>query len=388
MAAGLLAALDPALFELSRQTRPYALLVLVGALSSAALIDAVRRPRRAAWARYALVTALGCYVHLFMLALLAAHAAWATLYHRDAWRRGLGASAAVVALAAMPILVVLHAYPTVDAYIARQTPHLLVDTLYWFAGSRPLALAAIAAGVAALVWSWRSRVPAASTEVPALLVLWGCVPPLLVLAVSMAVKPMYTERYLAEALPAYLIGLGVVVARLPRPAALVAVAAFALGDLGTIIPVHGERGQDWRAATDVILTESLPNDGLVVYPERGTIPYGYYHGRLGLPGPRRIYPKVVSFPLMQSDDDPTFWERPSPLNGPARGYERIWFLAGWNTDARSVRGVGALIASLPPGYHLARRVRFVHETVLRFDRDPPGSPFTRRPAQLARAVRL
>jgi mannosyltransferase len=366
--AAVLAAASVPLFELGQQARPYALLVFLSTISTWAFVTIDERPSAARWVRYAVICTIGCYVHLFQFTVVMAHACWAALYRRTLWNRSLLYTVAGIAIALLPLLWILHGYPAVNAYIKRPNLHLLIDTWYWFAGSRPMAVLAVVLVIPVVLRARNQSRPA--RERIALLALWLLGPPLFIFAVSFG-KPMYTERYLIEAWPAYPIALGMLLARYPPPAAIGATVGLAALGIGTIFISKTSVLQDWRSGSEVVLREATPGDALVVYPDRGTIPYGYYRLRFHSGGPTRIYPAHIPFPLVQNTGDATFWEKPSRLPAASARSRRIWFLAGWNDDARTERGIRALVATLPRGYRLTRREHFTHETVLRFDRMSP-----------------
>ncbi len=366
--AALLAAASAPLFELGQQARPYALLAFLSTVSTWAFVTIEERPSTARWVRYAVISTIGCYVHLFLFTVVMAHACWAASYKRTLWNRSLLYVVTGIAIALLPLLWVLHGYPAVNAYIKRPNLHLLIDTWYWFAGSRSIAVLGLVLAIPVVV---RARNHCRSTrERIALLALWLLGPPLIIFAASFG-KPMYTERYLVEAWPAYPIALGILLARYPPPAAIGATTALAALGIATIFVSKTSVLQDWRTGSEVVLREAAAGDALVVYPDRGTIPYEYYRGQFHSGGPTRIYPRRIPFPLVQNTGDATFWEKPSGLPAASARSRRIWFLAGWNDDERTERGIRALVATLPRGYRLTRREHFTHETVLRFDRMSP-----------------
>ena len=82
LAAGLLAALNPALIYYSQETRMYALLALLAAMATLCLLRWLRKPRLWPWgAAYVLVLTAGLYTHYFFPVVIVVHAffvlAWA-----------------------------------------------------------------------------------------------------------------------------------------------------------------------------------------------------------------------------------------------------------------------------------------------------------------------
>lgn len=369
--AGVFAAASPLLFDVARQARPYALLVFVAALSSLAFLRAVERPTRRRWAAYAGLGIAGCYIHLFLACLIVAHGAWALAFGRRALRTGLVWALAAIAAATIPLLAVLRHYPVVNGYIARPTWHALLDTLDWFAGSRALLLTVIAAAILAVA----SRVRVGTVRLSpaaAFLVMTATLPLLLVFAESSFGKPAYLQRYLVEAWPAWIAGTASIVTRV-RPAALAATAVAVVAALQThaVLTTHMQVAQHWRAASALILAHAVPGDALVVYPPFGMLPYDYYraHDRARFE-PVVRFPRSSPFPLTMNgaDDDKFTIGTPPDMRGGRP--ERIWFLVGWNDDARTAKGLRVLVGALPPAYALAFARHMVHEDVLRFDVRP------------------
>jgi mannosyltransferase len=368
VAAAILAATSPLLFDLARQARPYSLLVLVAALSSLAFLRASERPSWPRWTWYVLISAAGCYVHLFLLCLGAAHALWAVICRRDLYRSGLTWALVAIAFSTTPLLVVLHHYPSVNGYIARPTWRALVETWDWFAGSRVLVVLTLVL-VAAWITVRLHRRQRILTSKVLFLIATIAVPPLLVFAESLILKPSYMQRYLVEAWPSYIVALAIILTRL-RPLYLVPVAALVLAlQTGAIVRTHMIVAQNWRTASSVIFAGELPGDQLVVFPAFGMLPYEYYRERLRVSGtPALRFPRLPPFPLtMTNNDSNKFAIDRGALVATADRPSRIWFLVGWTDDPRTGQGLRILTRALPSGYRLALERRLVHETVLRYD---------------------
>jgi mannosyltransferase len=368
IAAGLLAATSPLLFDVARQARPYALLVLVAALSSFAFWGAAERPTLRRWVLYVLISAIGCYVHLFVLCLVGAHALWALTSRRILYRRGLPWAVLAIALSTTPLLVILHHYPTVNGYIPRPTLRALADTWEWFAGSRELAALAIVLLAIIMVTQLRQRKRIVLTPVAMFLIITVIIPPLLVFGESFVAKPTYLQRYLVEAWPSYVVAVGIILTRL-RPIYFVPVGIVMLA-LQTRVSLtsHLKVSQQWREASTMIFAGALPGDQLVVYPPFGMLPYDYYRLRLQ---PRNSLllrsPKSSPFPLTMTTNDDNKFAIDASLLGASAQPGRIWFLVGWTDDARTAPGLRILTRALPPSYRLAFDRRLVHEDVLRYD---------------------
>jgi mannosyltransferase len=372
--AGMLAAVSPLLFDVARQARPYALLVLLAAMSSLMFLFAAERPTLRRWSSYVFISAVGCYIHLFLFCLVAAHALWALVSRRNLYRCGLPWAVLGIALSTTPLLNVLHHYSGINGYIQRPTLRALIDTWEWFAGSRELAALAALLLVAVIAPRLRPRGGIAVTPVAMFLILTTVVPPLLIFAESSIAKPMYLQRYLVEAWPSYIVVIAIVLTRL-RPTSFAPICALVVAlQVYAVLSVHMQIAQNWRAASDVILERALPGDQLVVYPAIGTIPYEYYREQLHVQrAPMLRFPRWSPFPLtMTSTGNSKFSVGAGGLSGASRP-RRIWFLIGWTDDPRTRPGLRTLTHTLPPPYRLAFDRRLIHESVLRFDRLPARS---------------
>lgn len=369
IAAGLLAAASPLLFDLARQARPYSLLVLLAAMSSFAFLRAAERPTFPRWSWYVLIGVAGCYVHLFLLCLVAAHALWAAISRRSLYRSGLPWAILVIALSTTPLLVILHHYPSVNGYIPRPTWRTLADTWEWFAGSRVLVAITVALIAASIATRLRRRERIVITPLATFLIATIVVPPLLVFAESTISKPAYSQRYLVEAWPSYVVALAIILTRL-RPICFVPIGALVAAlQTAAVLGPHMNTAQNWRAASGVIFAGELPGDQIVVYPVLAMLPYEYYQRQLrGHGTPLLRFPRSSPFPLtMTNNDNNKFTIDAGALAASTDRPRRIWFLVGWTDDPRTGRGLRTLTSALPPGYRLSFDRPLVHETVLRFD---------------------
>jgi hypothetical protein len=130
--------------------------------------------------------------------------------------------------------------------------------------------------------------------------LWLLVPVLTIFVLSY-VKPMFKERYLFAAMPAFplLAAIGVMTLRperllrglsylwLIRPIAVVALVGLSL------VPVYNgleiRQSENWRGAVAYLDASAQPDDGWIFISKRGQLGYEYYGGWLagGRPGATR-----------------------------------------------------------------------------------------------------
>ena len=281
-------ALCPMLIDMSRQVRPYALMILVYAVATLALLrlagdTAKRRPLSRRWITgFFVAEALMLWLHtlgpLFGVAMTLALALCVTrrgLSRRDwTW---LGAGQIAAGLLYLPAFaILLHQAPTwVHSTWLVFDPHTLPDQLAsLFAGPwRPLGLYAALAfigGMTQLVWLRREYRLAA-----ALLVLAG-LPVLLSLLLSWWIAPVFLPRTLTPTVVPFTLCIAMV-AMVDRPGrtgpVLVALtlAFSAWYDLNFAVWPPGE---DWYAAADWIAPKVAPGDAIWAYPNEAALPLG------------------------------------------------------------------------------------------------------------------
>ena len=365
IAAGILAAASPLLWDLGRQARPYALLVMLAALSSLAFLRAAERPVAGRWVVYVLFTVAGCYAHLFLLWLVVAHVLWALTARPALLRSGLAWSVFAIALSTAPLVILLAHYTGVNVYIPRPTWRTLSDTWQWFSGSREFVMIDLLLLAAMIGLRLRKGERVSLGEPARFLLITAVVPPLLVFVESLLAKPVYLDRYLVEAWPAYIVALAIIVTRLPLYPALI--GALVALQLVFVLPRHLQAAQNWGVASEIIFAGTVPGDQIVVYPSYGMLPYEYYLQRLKTAdAPVILFPASSPFPLKMSNT--TQSDKFGVGSGVAvRGSGRIWFLVGWTDDPRTAAGLRILTAGLPRSYRLAYDCPLVHEEVLRFD---------------------
>ena len=286
------AALCPMLVDMTRQVRPYPVMILAYAVATLALLriahDAEqRRPLARGWiAVFFVAQALLLWLHalgpLFGLALTVALAlcvARRSLSAADwAWLAAGQIGAGLLYLPAFAILVAEMPTWVHSTWLAFD-PHTLPDQLTsLFAGPwRPLGLYAGLAFVVGMAQFLRLkrgyRIGAA------LLVLTG-LPVLLSLLLSWYVSPVFLPRTLSPVVLPFTLGIAMLAMnRRPRgigPALVALLLAFSSWyDLNDAVFLPGE---DWYAAADWIAPRVAPGDAVWAYPNETALPLGYALG--------------------------------------------------------------------------------------------------------------
>ena len=270
--AGLCAAalwvLSPFLLFYGIEGRAYTTLAFFVALSTLALLLALRTGRRRWWAVYALAVCAALYSHYTAVFVIATQAAWALAAHREAWRPLLLATGAA-ALAYLPWIpalveqgrdssaaVIGALYPlslrSFGEGIARPFcchPYVEASDLPGRVGLTLLVGGALILGVATL-WKRGGR-PSAEYLLLAALAL---ATPLGLVVYSEVGTGIFAPRNLTASVPAACLVAGWLLARLPTRAALAAGGLIAAGLLVGLVIGLGPSKQrpDFAAAASFI----------------------------------------------------------------------------------------------------------------------------------------
>ncbi len=285
--AALCAALSPVHLFQAQEARMYAFVALFAALSGLSLLRAARTGQRRWWAVNLAVNAALVWSHYFAVFLWPAQALWLLFAPGVRWRALLSWLSAQ-ALMLVPVAVwmsgiavqpqELHDYYTMPdlSLVARNL--VAGDAVYWsssayFPSGRAWSFApeavrravvsahplgdVLIAGVFASALLWGAlrllrgrRLPVAHTGY---LVLWAVVPLLLLVALSLAWKPIYASRYLTHASLALYLLLGGIMAWLPgrvRAAGVVALVAVYGWQLSLALPPQTRTA--WKEAAGTI----------------------------------------------------------------------------------------------------------------------------------------
>lgn len=307
MAAGL-AAVSPLLIDMSRETRPYPLMVLAYALALASILRLGRTAaetgaiERAPLAAYLIGLCLTLWLHnvgpLFGTALVAALVAVLSATRPGAFDRRLllGGHALAAVLYLPGLLILLDQAPTwvksTWLVFRWQGLHWKLAALLGAPGIVAVSAAATLAilGVATMVRLGRTRTAIA-------LGLAAFVPAAASIAISVSVAPVFLVRTLTPiGIPALLVvALGATSQSgrrrwLAAAAATVLVAQLVVFDLGA--RRRGPR-EDWYGAVRWIEQRYQPGDVVYAYPNEGALPFDRALRDLGLEMPTRPIPSAV-----------------------------------------------------------------------------------------------
>jgi mannosyltransferase len=279
--AALLLAVAPFFIHYEQEARVYTLLVAWSAICTLAYLRLIDRPNRWRGAAYVVSAAILVYVHPLSATLLVAHALVTLTTVAPPMRWRLLALYAPVLIAALPMVRFLVLNHSRVAWIPPVTPDGVARATLALSGGIALALGlavVIAAGL------WRARSSAWSTlRLP---LLWIVLVPGGVLAVSVAIQPLWVDRYLIGVLPALFIIAAWAIKSLPHRWAIAGMlVALSLVGVNTW---YDAAKDDWRAAAAYVATRAQPSDAVLVWPAHNRMPFGYYYAAAGEP----VYPST------------------------------------------------------------------------------------------------
>jgi uncharacterized membrane protein len=326
-AAGIVAAavvtLQPYSIFYATEARAYALVALLAALSTVALLRALQTNRRAWWVVYGLAVVAATYTHYVAIFVLVAQTAWAFWVHRERLRELLVVHGLILLayLPWLPSLVVqlrhsgdeagriaVLAPPSLE-YFAQINAQMTVGqpfvSLRAVPGRIPeivIGLTVAAALAMAAVRLFRGARPSARGV---LVILLAVATPLGIAALSLRPDASWMlPRNLIASLPAVTVVIGWLLVSLPRRPAIAAVAVVLLSlAVGTVRALdHSNRRTQYRAAAQVIDERAKPGDPIIqhyFFSGQGAL------GRvlaINLDRPRPVF-------LAESGEEDAGWER-------------------------------------------------------------------------------
>jgi mannosyltransferase len=279
LVSGFLLATSAFVVQWSQQARGYTFLVALGLLATLLLLRAFERDSRGAWALYGLSFAAVVVWHpVAGLLLVPAHAVLLYLRRRQVLPHGLLAGIVGLALG-VPWAAQIAMRSSGDGvamdWLTAPTPEVAGRALVDVSGA--LGLGLVLAGLG--LWVLRRT---GQRENMVWLGTWAFAPFALALLVS-TVRPIYLDRYLIVASPAFALLGGVAVTRVGARFRVVLVAAVAVATCVGLIHWYGQtdggnwRGEDWRGAVREVLARRGEADTIVVVPW-SSAPAARYYG--------------------------------------------------------------------------------------------------------------
>ncbi len=278
LASGLLLATSPFVVKWSQQARGYTLLLAVSLVATLLLLRALERGTREAWAAYGLAFAFVVVWHPVGGFLLAPAQLVLAAQRRERVRpHGLLAAVIVMALGvpwAAQIAMRSTGQGVAIDWLKRPSPGTAAHAFLDVSGAAGLGVLLAALGL----WVLSSR---SDRDLAVWLGTWALAPFAVALAVSI-MRPIYLDRYLIVAAPAFALLGGVAIVGLGRrsTAGLVAAAVVATGiGLGQWYSTgrHGNwHGEDWRDAVATVVARH--GDAPIVVAPWQAEPAATYYG--------------------------------------------------------------------------------------------------------------
>ena len=319
LVAGLLLATAPYFLQHSQEVRSYTLLVLLVCGATFFLVVAMESERVASWVGFAVCAALAFYAQFIVVLVFMAWAVSLLVVPRRELpvRRLLASGGAIAALCAPGVYLAVTGRPDQLSWLPRPGWHAAIGQPSHVAGGAVLSIlllgALVVAGVmAARVWrsNWTTR------WAIGLVGAWLLLPPVVSLAYSLLVSPIYLDRLLLVSLPALVLAVAFGICRLTSAWAIAVLAV--LLTVSTVRIVDWYRApsfQDWRGATAFVLDRARPGDGIAFCGKQQ--PFEYYVVQAGRARPPR--------PLSPADDWQAGYHPFTAAPVPARDWpSRVW----------------------------------------------------------------
>jgi len=284
--------------EYAQEARSYGLLLLVCALTTIFLLKAIESGRKRYWAAFAVAVVVGLYLQFFMLFVaFALICSLVLLPMRAIPRKRLMWTLAVCIAGFLPILIFyLEQDEDRMGWLPAFGRQVLQEFLISMGGYSQIAGYLLLTLVVVAAWKlWqtaRSRGRGMELWRQALPFCW-LVLPIAVVSLYSLHHRVFLPRYMQIVLPAAAVVLGATLVRLPRMIGIVA-GAVLLVSMAWNIPGFYRHAphEDWRSATEYVLSQAEPGDVLVIYIPQGRGAFEYYRRRMGgsIDRPKVVYP--------------------------------------------------------------------------------------------------
>ncbi|WP_228010366.1 glycosyltransferase family 39 protein [Nonomuraea phyllanthi] len=309
--------------------RSYAFAAAAVAFSFWALHRAIERPDRGRWVTYGAAVALVCSTHLFAVLVLPAQ----LVLVRRAWVARMAAALAVGCVPALVLGLVGFGERHAISWIPQRGPEVWLKFPKMAAGATELGVMMFALALAGAVLLWRARRGGDRTWAFALAG-WLVLPPVLLLAVSQLVTPVYVDRYLFVTAPALALLAGLAVAALPRLHVVAAAVVLLLGCVLSFqqhVEVREENGRFENVPWALRVIRAEPDDAIVYGQSQLRIGFDYYADSL------------MPVDVLRTGDAPSpdgfgYPER-SDVAAALEGRDRVWVV--WRGSKKSgLEGTG------------------------------------------------
>ncbi|MFG1711226.1 glycosyltransferase family 39 protein [Nonomuraea sp. M3C6] len=291
--------------------RSYAFAAAAAVFSFWALHRAIERSDGRRWVVYGGAVALVCSTHLFAVLVLPAHL---VLARRAVVVRML-AALAVGCVPAVVLGLVGYGERHAISWIPQRGPDVWLKFPKMAAGSTGLGVMLFVMALAGAVLLWKRT----DRKWVFALVGWLVLPPVLLLAVSRLLTPVYVDRYLFVAAPALALLAGLAVASIPRFQVVAGVVVVALGCVLAFpdhVEVREENGRFENIPWALRVVRAEPGDAIVYGQSQLRAGFDYYADSL------------MPVDVLKTGDtpEPDGFGYPERSDVPAalKGRERVW----------------------------------------------------------------
>jgi mannosyltransferase len=241
--------------------------------------------RRRDWVLWTLVGILAFYSHDFSALVLVAQAGSLFFKAKPApWRPVLICSAVMLVAALPGLTYVFRASPENLHFLwmPRPSPKEFWHLAMFFGGGGAKVVVALilwTAGVITVVRSYQRTTSRDEFWAGMLIVLWAVLPVAITALVSL-LHPMFLQRYMIFSLPATILlaSLGMSILNKWHMGTVLMIALCAMS-IPTILSDYNKPREDWRRASNTILSSASPGDAVVFFPFYTRVMLDYYRDR-------------------------------------------------------------------------------------------------------------
>jgi mannosyltransferase len=322
--SGALLAANPFVVKWSQQARGYTFLLVVTLLATIALLRALERGTRSAWALYGLAFSAVLMWHpVAGIVLVAPHAVLVAQRRERVMPHGLLAAVLICAIGVPWVAQIALRSTGEEAasnWLGAPTAATVFRTVADISGVAGLGVLLGAVGLWVLYRGGR-------TDRAVWLGTWAFAPFVVALGITV-LKPVFLDRYLIVAAPAFALLVAIALVRLPPRLALVAggvavvATCFALVSWYRVPGDGNWRSENWRSAVRWVLERRSESDVVLVAPWSAR-PSAEYYGANVVDVSRA--PSIWVLTWSESGDDITAAERTALGFGDHRLVERTQF---------------------------------------------------------------
>ncbi len=326
LASAAILAFSPTHVYYSQEARSYTMTILLVLVSSWFFARAVEENRERDWLLWTLFGVLAVYSHYFGALVLVAQAC-SLFFHKKPtpWTRMIIHGLAILAIAAPGLTYVLRVPPQAMTFpwMPKPTPKQLLHLALFLGGSGEKFLVSAILWVAGVIAIRRARKGESTPDNywrGMLVISWAVVPVALTALASLR-HPVFVQRYMIFSLPATVMLAGRGMSALPkRHVGFWLVVVLCATSIPTLIMGYRKPREDWRNATNVILTSAQPGDAVVIYPFYAIVGFDYY---------RQLDPHAPALRVFTQpyygvgDNDKTLLQA---LNANSRGFRHVWVM--------------------------------------------------------------